>query len=253
MVESLAQLHLADSRGADDPRQGGVFMESGYAKTQSQKAIAAKPGPCIRAVGKTRRVTSRTCALPTPTAQPWGHIATVLRPQRWRTWPTIRMPTNGTKRKRMEFRTRDPRGSLRDGGQVQGGCSNPRTRPDGRRKEFAGNAMRVTARQLMLGYRLRWAMALCQKTGQPSLGFEEVATRGWASGMSHVPWVYGASRWLAMSPPGGSAGVTSLGDAQRQLQPLLANQEQRRMLQKLPQLGGVQRYQEALRQALAGA
>jgi len=50
-----------------------------------------------------------------------------------------------------------------------------------------------------------------------------------------------------------TAGVTSLSDKQRQLQQLLANQEKRRILQKLTQIGGVQRYQDELRQALAAA
>ena len=69
--------------------------------------------------------------------------------------------------------------------------------------------------------------------------------------MSHVHWVYCAYILLSMSPPGVTAGVTSLGDAQRQLQQLLANQEKRRILQKLTQIGGVPRYQDELRQALA--
>ena len=58
---------------------------------------------------------------------------------------------------------------------------------------------------------------------------------------------------LSMAPPGVTAGVTSLGDAQRQLQQLLANQEKRRILQQLTQFGGVQRYQDELRRALAAA
>jgi hypothetical protein len=71
--------------------------------------------------------------------------------------------------------------------------------------------------------------------------------------MSHVHWVYGAHILLSMSPPGVSAGAKSLGDTQRQLQQLLANQEKRRVLQKLTQIGGVQRYTDELRQALADA
>jgi len=54
------------------------------------------------------------------------------------------------------------------------------------------------------------------------------------------------SNWQ-MAPPGVSADVTSLGDAQRQLQQLLTNQEKRRILQKLTQIGGVQRYADGPR------
>ena len=153
----------------------------------------------------------------------------------------------------MEFRTRDTIGYLRYVGQVQLVCSEPRKRPDGRRKYLACNDMRVTARQIILGYRLRWAIELFHKTVKQHLGFEDVATSGFDSVMSHVHWVYCAYILLSMAPPGVSAGVTSLGDAQRQLQQLLAHQEKRRILQKLTQIGGVQRYTDELRQALADA
>jgi Transposase DDE domain len=107
--------------------------------------------------------------------------------------------------------------------------------------------MRVTARQIILGYRLRWAIELFHKTVKQPLGFEDVATHGFDSVMSQVHWVYCAYILLSMSPPGVSAGVKSLGANQRQLQQLLANQETRRVLQKLTQIGGVQRYTDELR------
>jgi hypothetical protein len=113
--------------------------------------------------------------------------------------------------------------------------------------------MRVTARQIILGYRLRWTIELFHKTVKQHLGFEDVATSGFAAVMSHVHWVYCASMLLSMAPPGLSTGVKHLGDAQRQLQQLIANQEKRRLLQKLTQIGGVQRDQDELRQALADA
>ena len=113
--------------------------------------------------------------------------------------------------------------------------------------------MRGTARQSMLGDRRRWAMELFHKTVTQHLGFEDVATRGVASVMSQVHWVYCAHILLSMSPPGGAAGAKSLGDTPRQLQPCLENQAKRRVLQQLTQLGGVQRYTDELRQALADA
>ena len=48
-----------------------------------------------------------------------------------------------------------------------------------------------------------------------------------------------------------SPEAKSLGDKQRQLQQALAHKEKRRILQKLTQIGGVQRYKDELRQALA--
>ena len=241
VVEYIAQLNLEDSIGSYDPRQVVVLTDSGYDSKKIQKAIAAKSWHFIIALGKTRSVKSATLALTTPKSKQWCHIATFFRNHRWLKWQTIRITTNGTKRKRMEFRTRDTIGYLRYVGQVQLVCSEPRNRPDGRRKYLACNDMRVTARQIILGYRLRWAIELFHKTVKQHLGFEDVATSGFDSVMSHVHWVYCAYILLSMSPPGVSAGVTSLGDAQRQLQPLLAHQGKRRLLQQLTQIGGVQR------------
>jgi hypothetical protein len=94
---------------------------------------------------------------------------------------------------------------------------------------------------------------LFHKDVKQRLGFEEVATSGFDSVMSHVHWVYCAYILLHLSPPGVSAEVKSLGDTQRQLQQVLDNNEKRRVLQKLTQIGGVQRYTDELRQALAAA
>src|SRR2546427_12903325 len=110
--------------------------------------------------------------------------------------------TNGAQAQRMEFRSRDTIGYLRYVGKVQLVCSEPRKRPDGRRKYLACNDMRGTARQIIIGYRLRWAMELFHKTVKQHLGFEDVATSGFDSVMSHVHWVYYGYIWLSISPPG---------------------------------------------------
>ena len=253
VVDYIQQLHLEDYIGSYDPREVVVLTDSGYDNKKIQNAIAAKQWHVIIALGKTRSVKSAMLYLTTPKSKQWCHIAAFFRHHRRLKWHTIRITTNGTKRKRIEFRTRDTIGYLRYVGQVQLVCSEPRKRPDGRRKYLACNDMRVTARQIIIGYRLRWAIELFHKTVKQHLGFEDVATHGFDSVMSHVHWVYCAYILLSMSPPGGSAGVKSLGDKQRQLQQLLANQETRRVLQKLTQIGGVQRYKDELRQALADA
>jgi hypothetical protein len=93
---------------------------------------------------------------------------------------------------------------------------------------------------------------LFHKGVKQHLGFEEVATQGFDAVRSHVHWVYCAYILLHMSPPGLSPGAQSIGDKQRALQQGLADKEKRHILQKLTQIGGVQRYKDELRQALAG-
>ena len=93
---------------------------------------------------------------------------------------------------------------------------------------------------------------LFHKSVKQHLGFEDVATHGFDAVMSHVHWVYCAYILLHMAPPGLSPGRQSIGDKQRALQQGLADKEKRQILQKLTQIGGVQRYKDELRQALAG-
>jgi len=125
-------------------------------------------------------------------------------------------------------------------------------RPDGRRKYLACSDVRVTARQIVQGYRLRWAVELFHKDVKQNLGFEDVATSGFDSVEAHVHWVYCAYILLHMSPPGVPADVKSIGDKKRRMQTNLAHKEKRRILQKLTRIGGVESYKEELRQALEG-
>jgi hypothetical protein len=253
VIDSLRHLDLVDSIGSYDPRDVVVWTDSGYDNKKRETAMANKGWHCIIALGKTRRVKSETLSLTTPTSRQWCPIATFFRHHRRLKWTTIRVMTNGAQAKRMEFRSRDTIGYLRYVGMVHLVWSDQRNRPDGRRKYFACNARRVTARQILMGDRLRWAVELFHKDVKQRLGFEDGATSGFDSVMSHVHWVYCAYILLHLSPPGVSAEVKSLGDTQRQLQQVLAHNEKRRVLQKLTQIGGVQRYKDELRQALAAA
>jgi len=113
VVEYIQQLTLEDYIGAYDPREVVVLTDSGYDNKKIQNAIADKHWHFIIALGKTRSVTSAMLSLTTPKWKQWGHIATFFRNHRRLKWQTIRVTTNGTKRKRMEFRTRDTIGYLR--------------------------------------------------------------------------------------------------------------------------------------------
>jgi len=252
VVASLRTLDLEDSIGAYDRREVLVVADSGYDDKKIEKAIADKRWNFIIALSQTRSVKSEALHLTTPTSQQWCHIDTFFRRHRRLKWDTIRLATSGNKRKRMDFRVRHTSGYLRSVGKVELVCSEQRHRPNGRRKYLACNDLRATARQIVTGYRMRWAVELFHKTVKQHLGFEDVATHGFDAVMSHVHWVYCAYILLHMAPPGLSPGAQSIGDKQRALQQGLADKEKRQILQKLTQIGGVQRYKDELRQALAG-
>jgi len=202
VVDSLRNVRLEDYVGAYNPRDVVVLADSGYDEKKIEQALATKHWNFILAVGKTRSVKSEALSLTPPTSRSWCHIATFFRNPRRLKWTTIRVMTNGAKRKRMEFRIRHPMGYLRYVGKVHLVCSDPKKRPDGRRKYFACNDVRATARQIVVGDRLRWTVELFHKDIKQHLGFEDVATRGFDSVMSHVHWVYCAYILLYMSPPG---------------------------------------------------
>jgi hypothetical protein len=251
VVTYLRLLDLEDYIGEYDRREVLVLADSGYDNKKIEKAIADKGWHFIIALSKTRSVKSEACALSTPQSRQWCHIDTFFRCHRRLKWDTIRLATSGNKRKRMDLRVRPTSAYLRHVGKVELVCSERRNRPEGRRKYLACNDLRATARQIVTGYRMRWAVELFHKCVKQHLGFEEVATHGFEAVMSHVHWVYCAYILLHMSPPGLSPGAQSIGDKQRALQQGLANKEKRHILQQLSQIGGVQRYKDALRQALA--
>jgi hypothetical protein len=126
VVEYIQTLQLEAYIGSYDPREVVVLTDSGYDNKKIQNAIAAKQWHFIIALGKTRSVKSAMLSLPTPKSKQWSPIATFFRNHRWLKWQTIRITTNGTKRKRREFRTRDTIGYLRYVGPVQLVCSEPR-------------------------------------------------------------------------------------------------------------------------------
>ena len=252
VVAYLRALDLEDYIGAYDRREVLVLADSGYDNKKIEQAIAAKGWHFIIALSKTRSVKSEALALSTPTSQQWCHIDMFFRRHRRRKWNTIRLATSGNKRTRMDLRVRHTSGYLRYVGKVELVCSEQRHRPDGRRKYLACNDLRATARQIVTGYRMRWAVELFHKTVKQHLGFEDVATHGFEAVMSHVHWGYCAYILLHMAPPGLSQGAQSIGEKQRALQQGLAAREKRQILQKLTQIGGVQRYKDELRQALAG-
>ena len=250
VVEYLSNLNLEDYIGSHDSRDVVVLTDSGYDNKHIEKTISDKKWMFIIALKKTRSVKSEHVYATTPKSKQWSQIDQFFRNQRRLKWTTIRLMTNGKKTKRMEFRIRHTRGYLRHVGQVQLVCSELKKRPEGRRRYFACNDMRVTARQIMLGYRLRWAVELFHKSVKQHLGFEEVSTSGFDSVISHVHWVYCVYILLHMSPPGVSNQAKSLGDKQRQLRKYIEDKEKRRILQKLTRFGGVQQLKDEIRLAL---
>jgi hypothetical protein len=168
VVNYLSHLNLDEYIGPHRSRDVVVLTDSGYDNKKIENAIADKKWTFIMALGKTRSVKSETLYHSTPKSKQWSAVALFFRNHRRLKWTTIRLMTNGTKAKRKEFRIRHTMGYLRYVGPVHLVCSEPKKRSEGRRRYLACNDVRVTARQIMMGYRLRWAVELFHKISSSS-------------------------------------------------------------------------------------
>lgn len=249
MVEYLNNLRLEDYVGKHNPSEVVVLADSGYDDRKIENAIVRKKWKFIIALNKTRSVKSKREYLITPKSRGWSQVAMFFKNHRCVKWQTIYVFTNSAKKKRMDFRIRRIIGYLRHVGRVQLICSEFKKRPDGRRKYLASNDLEAKARQILIGYRIRWEVEIFHKKIKMYLGFEDVATRNFKSVISHVHWVYCAYILLYSHPPGMPKGATSLPDKQRSIKNIVDSKDRARVIQLLTQFAGVKRYKEELRLA----
>ncbi len=246
VIEYINNLELADYIDNHNSKEVIVLADSGYDDKRIENAIVKKKWNFIIAVNRTRSVKSERQNANTPKSKGWTHIAEFFKNQRWIKWQTVRISTNGSKKKRMEFRIRQIIGYLRHVGRVQLICSEFKKRRNGRIKYLACNDLRVKSRQILIGYRLRWQIEIFHKEVKMFLGFEDVATKWFVSVMAHVHWVYCAYILLHSHPPGLTEQITSIADKQRKIKEIIDTKEKARVIQLLTQTNGGQRYKNEL-------
>ncbi len=141
MIEYINNLELADYAGNHNPNEVVVLADSGYDDKRIENAIVNKKWNFIIALNKTRSVKSEIQNANTPKSKGWTHIAEFFKTHHRPGWKTIRIPTNSSKRKRMEFRIRQIIGYLRHVGRVSrhGGIRNSKS--DGKVAESTWPAM----------------------------------------------------------------------------------------------------------------
>ena len=103
----------------------------------------------------------------------------------------------------------------------------------------------------MIGYRVRWQIEIFHKKVKMFLGFEDVASHSFESILSHVHLVYCAYILLNLNPPGISRSDIPIGKKQEILLGLIERQEKVSILQLLLQFGGIDKFKNQLREALA--
>ncbi len=164
VAEYLAHLSLEEYIGAYAPEKVVVLADSGYDDQKIQKAIAGKKWKFIIALKSTRGVKTEKAYHTTKKTVGWKSVTVTFKNNRKTGWQTIRAPKNGGKKKWMEFRTRQITGYLKNFGKAQLICSQFKTKSNtGKRKHLACNDLKATSRQIVIGYRLRWAIEIFYK------------------------------------------------------------------------------------------
>ena len=249
VVEYITQLQLREYIGSHNPKEVVVLADSGYDDKKIETAIVGKKWQFIIALCHTRSVKSDKQYANSPKSRGWRQVSAFFKCHRRLKWKTVRLQTNRTKRKRMDFRIRDIIAHLRYVGKVRLVCSEFRKRPEGRRKYLACNDLKASPRQILIGYRIRWKIEIFHKEVKMFFGFEDVAAKWFESVMAHVHWVYCAYILLHSLSPG--PPELSVPEKQRRLKTVIDNREKSRVLQLLTQFDGPQRHKDELREALS--
>jgi hypothetical protein len=251
VVEYIEYLNIGEYIGEYNAEDIVVLADSGYDAKKIEEAICEKGWKFIIALKRTRSVRSKAQHARDPKSKNWFSVAELFRNYRRAKWQTVQLIVDGGKKKRMDFRIRQIIGNLKGVCHVQLICSEFKKRPDGRRKYLACNDLKVTAKQILIGYRLRWKIEIFHKEVKMFLGFQEVAAKNFNSVRSHVHWVYCAYILLHMIPELKDKPYLTLADRQKFVEEVYMKRNISGTLQLLSQFGGVAKYISQLRTALA--
>jgi len=250
VVEYIKQFKLEDYIGPHNPKEVVVLADSGYDSKKIANAIIKKKWKFIITLKRTRSVKSQKKYLTSLKSKGWSQAADFFKKYHKVKWQTIRLTTNGAKKKRMDFRIRQIVGYLFQVGKVQLICSEIKNRPDGRKKYLASNDLEATGRQILMGYKIRWLIEIFHKEIKMHLGFEDVAARSFDGVKTHVHLVYCAYILLNLHPPGISEGERGVANKQRKIGEIVDSQKISRLRQLISQFGGVEKLKHELFEVL---
>jgi hypothetical protein len=253
LVEYLKALDLCQYLGPHNSKDIVVIADSGYDDKKIQNSIRKRGWHFVIALKNKRSVKSPQQWQKTPRSSGWSQVAQFFKDQRRLAWETVCLEANSKQQKRMDVRIRHTTGFLKEVGKVQLVCSELKKRPDGRRKFLACSDLEAQPRQIVIGYRLRWGIELFHKAVKMHLGFEHIAAKHFCSVRAHVHWVYCAYILLHAHPPGVLESSHTIPEKQQNLQAVLENAKLANVLQQLTQIGGVRRYKDQIKQALAAS
>jgi hypothetical protein len=250
LAEYLKGLNLYEYAGLHDDEKVVVVTDSGYDNKKIQNAVLSRGWHFVSALKSSRSIKSEAGYAKTPKSSGWDGIAVFFKKYRKLAWKTVRILTDGLKKKRKEFRIRHAEVFLRGVGKIRAVCSEFKRKRDGHRKYIACSDLRASPRQILIAYRVRWKIEIFHKHVKMHLGFGDIAAKHFSSVESHVSLVYCAYLLLNAGLPGiGTDGT--IPEKQRMVAKILENKKTACVIHELTKIGGVGKYKSQLKSALA--
>lgn len=250
LAEYLNRLNLYAYIGFHNDENVAVLTDSGYDNKKIQNAVLSRGRHFISALKSSRGIKSEAGYAKTPKASGWDGAGVFFKKYRKPAWKTVRIFTDGPKRRRKEFRIRHAEVFLKGAGKIRAVCSEFRKKRDGRRKYIACSGLKASPRRTVIAYRLRWKIEIFQKHIKMHLGFGDIAAKHFSSVESHVSLVYCAYLLLNAGLPGIGTDGTIL-EKQRRVAKILENKKTAGVIHELTKIGGVGKYKSQLKSALA--
>jgi len=253
IVEYLDNLNLDEYIGPHMSQDVVVLADSGYDVKQIQKTIIKKGWHFIFALKSSRGIKSEAQYAKTPSSSGWTKVSEFFKNQRKLAWHTIRIFSNGPKKKRLDYRIRHTIAFLKGVGKIQVVCSEFKKSSKGRRKFLGCSDLKVQPRQILIGYKLRWKIEIFHKHVKMHMGFEDVAVKSFTAVEAHVHLVYCAYILLHSDPPGMPENAKTILDKQQHIRNVLENKKIASILNLLTQFGGVDKLKTELKAVLMAA
>jgi len=250
VAEYISYLNLNEYIGLHKDSDVVVLTDSGYDNKKIQNAIMGRGWIFVTALKNSRGVKSEAKYAKNPKSPDWDGVAVFFKKYRKLAWKTVRIYTDGPKRRRKEFRVRHAEVFLKGVGKIRAVCSEFRKRRDGRRRHIACSDLGAEPRQILIAFGIRWKIEIFHKHVKMHLGFGHVAAKHFSSVESHVYLVYCAYILLNAGLPGVGKDGSLLGK-QRKVGTILENRKKACVIHNLTKIGGAERYKNELKSALA--
>jgi hypothetical protein len=250
VIGYLDGLNMYGYVGLHNNEDIAVLTDSGYDNKKMQNAVLNRGWHFITALKSSRGLKSEAGYAKTPKSRGWERTDSFFRKYRKLAWKTVRILTDGPKRKRKEFRVRHTEVFLKGVGKITAVCSETKKKKRGGcRKYIACSDLKASPRQILIAYKARWKIEIFHKHVKMHLGFGDISAKHFSSVESHVYLVYCAYILLQSDLPGvGKDGTIAV--KQHKVATVLENKKNACIIHELTKIGGAERYKNELKSVL---